>query len=75
MNMQLDLALVIATVGIGVAMIGVVITMMFWVMQESNTLRSDAKEDRKGLINIVKSIESEIRDFHFRLLEIERSKK
>ncbi len=73
--MENAIGLIIAIVGTGIAMIGVVITMMFWVMQESNTLRSDAKEDRKGLINIVKSIESEIRDFHFRLLEIERSKK
>ena len=73
--MENAIGLIIAIVGTGIAMIGVVITMMFWVMQESNTLRSDAKEDRKDLINIVRSIESEIRDFHFRLLEIERSKK
>lgn len=70
-----DIGLIIAIVGTGVAMIGVVIAMMFWVRQESNSLRNEAKEDRKDLINIVRAIENEMRDFHHRLLEIERIRK
>lgn len=70
-----DIGLIIAIVGTGIAMIGVVIAMMFWVRQESNSLRSEAKEDRKDILNLIRSIEMEMKDFHFRLLEIERSKK
>lgn len=81
----MDLALMIAIVGTGLAMVGVVISMMFWVRTESNSLRSDAKEDRKDMLNMVRAIEMEIKDFHtivndemkdfhYKLLEIERKR-
>ncbi len=68
------LGIIIALVSIGVAMVGVVIAMMFWVRQESNTLRADAKEDRKDLLNLARAIENVMKDFHYRLLEIERKR-
>mgnify|MGYP001564123725 CR=1 FL=1 len=70
-----DIGLIIAIVGTGVAMVGVVVAMMFWVRQESNELRKDAKEDRRDLVTIVRAIENEMKDFHFRLIEIEKSRK
>lgn len=80
--MNFDIGIIIAIVGVGIAMVGVVIAMMFWVRQEANSLRGDAKEDRKDLLQIsrnletaVNAIQAEMKDFHFRLLEIERSKK
>lgn len=69
-----DLGLIIAITGTGIAMIGVVIAMMFWVRTEANTLRADAKEDRKDLLQISRNIEIEMKDFHYRLLEIERNR-
>lgn len=78
----MDLGIIIAISAIGVAMIGSMLSMMFWTRSESNSLRNDAKEDRKyfmqisrNLENIIISIEKEMRDFHFRLLEIEKGKK
>ena len=78
----MDFGLIIAIMGSTVAIVGVVIAMMFWVRQESNILRLDAKEDRKDLLQISRNIEntimaiqSEMKDFHFRLIEIERKKK
>lgn len=80
--MNWDIGVIIAIVGVGIAMVGVVIAMMFWVRQEANTLRADAKEDRKDLLQIsrnleivLSSIQSEIKDFHYRLIEIEKAKK
>lgn len=73
--MENDLSLIIAIVGTGLAMVGVIIGMMFWVRSESNSLRNDAKEDRKDLLNLVRAIEMEIKDFHYRLLELEKAKK
>ena len=70
-----DIGLIIAITGTGVAIVGVVMAMMFWVRQESNSLRNEAKEDRKDLINLVRSIETEMKDFHYRLLEIEKARK
>lgn len=71
----MDLGIIIAIVGTGAALIGVVISMMFWVRQEANSLRAEAKEDRKDLMQISRNIETEMKDFHYRLLEIERARK
>lgn len=79
--MQFDLGIIIAVVGVGVAMVGVVIAMMFWVRSEANSLRLEAKQDRKDFLQIsrnlelaVNAIQTETKDFHFRLLEIQRNK-
>lgn len=76
-----DLSLIIAIVGTGLAMIAVVIAMMFWVRTEANSLRAEAKEDRKDLLQISRNLElavngmqNEMKDFHIRLLEIERGR-
>ena len=72
--MEQNLGLIIAIVGTGIALIGVVISMMFWVRQEANGLRADAKEDRKELLQISRNIELEMRDFHNRLCLIEEKR-
>ena len=80
--MGFDLGIIIAIVGVGIAMIGAVMAMMFWVRTEANELRADAKEDRKDLLQISRNLEltlsaiqAEMKDFHYRLLEIEKSRK
>ena len=73
-DVALDLGLIVALVGSSVAIVGVVIAMMFWSRQEANSLRNEAKEDRKDILNLIRSIEAEVRDFHYRLLEIEKKK-
>lgn len=82
MEFPADLGIIIAVVGVGIAMVGVVIAMMFWVRQEANSLRNEAKEDRKdfvilfrGIEETIREIKSENKDFHYRLLEIERTRK
>lgn len=78
----MDIGIIIAIVGTGIAIIAVVISMMFWVRQEANDLRSDTKEDRKELLQIsrnlemaVLAIQQEIKDFHGRLCSIEERNK
>jgi hypothetical protein len=68
------LALIIAIVGTGIAIIGVVLSMMFWVRGEANSLRTDAKEDRKDLLQVSRNIEMEMRDFHTQLIQIQKGK-
>jgi hypothetical protein len=70
-----NIGLIIAIVGTGMAIIGVVLAMMFWVRTEANSLRLDAKEDRKDFLNLIRAIEAEIRDFHSRLCAIEERRK
>ena len=71
----MDLGIIIA-ISVGtVSIIGVVISMMFWCRQEANSLRAEAKEDRKDLLQISRNIETEMKDFHYRLLEIELARK
>ena len=68
------LALIIAIVGTGIAIVGVVLSMMFWVRGEANSLRTDAKEDRKDLLQVSRNIEMEMRDFHTQLIQIQKGK-
>lgn len=70
----MDLGIIIAITGTGIAVVGAVLSMMFWSRSEANSLRAEAKEDRKDLLQISRNIEMEMRDFHYRLLEIERSR-
>ena len=72
--MSHDIGLIIAIVGSSISIIGVVIAMMFWVRNEGNELRKEQKEDRKDILQLIRSIEIEMKDFHYRLLEIERNK-
>jgi len=71
----MDLGIIIAVVGTGIAIIGVVIAMMFWVRTESNSLRQEAKEDRKDLVQLVYAIQLEMKDFHNLLCQIEKDRK
>ena len=67
--------IVIAIVGSAIAIVGVMISMMYWVRSEGNDLRKDQKEDRKDILELIRSIDKEMKDFHYRLLEIERNRK
>ena len=71
----MDIGVIIAISGSTVAIIGVMIAMMFWMRSEGNSLRTDQKEDRKDILELIRAIDIEIKDFHYRLLEIERSRK
>lgn len=66
--------IIIAIVGTGATLVGTVISMMFWVRQETTMLREEAKENRKDFIQISRNIEFEMRDFHNKLIEIERER-
>lgn len=70
-----NLGIIIAIVGSSITIVGVVLAMMFWVRSEANSLRNDAKEDRKDFLNLIRAMEVEVRDFHGRLCEIERKRK
>jgi Flp pilus assembly protein TadB len=72
--MSCDVGIIIAIVGSTMAIIGVVMSMMFWVRSEANLLRSEAKEDRKDLIQISRNMEIEMKDFHQRLIDVEKQR-
>lgn len=78
----MDLGIIIAIVGTGITIVGSIFTMMFWVRSESNEIRKNQQEDRKDLMQVVRSLENftkdnliaireEIKDFHGRLCAIE----
>jgi hypothetical protein len=76
--MMMD-GLIVAVVGVGIAIVGVVISMMFWVRNEANDIRKDQKEDRKDFLQISRNLElaviaikDEMKDFHNRLIEIDK---
>lgn len=69
--MPADLGLIIAIVGSAIAIIGVVTGMFFWLRGESNDDRryfsQIQADDRKEILQIIRSIEFEMKDFHARL--------
>lgn len=69
-----DLGVIIAIVGTGLAVVGSVIAMMFWMRSESNDLRNQAREDRKDILELIRAIEFEMKDFHYKLIDIEKNK-
>lgn len=75
----MDLGIIIAIVGSAVAIIGVTITMLLWVRGESRTdwrnLQDQIIADRRELIEVCRRMDIEMKDFHYRLLEIERTRK
>lgn len=74
-----DPSLIIAIVGSAFGIIAVVIAMFFWLRTEANSDRRHFQEiqasDRKDILELIRAIETEMKDFHYRLLEIEKSRK
>lgn len=78
----MDTGSIVALSGLAITMVGSIFAMMFWCRGEANLLRAEAKEDRRDLMqisrnleNAVEAIKNEMKDFHYRLLEIERNRK
>ena len=71
----MDLGLIVAITGSVLAIVAVMLGMMFWARGEGNALRAEQKEDRKDILSLIRAIDSEMKDFHYRLLEIERARK
>ncbi len=74
-NIGLIIAISAGTFGI----IAVMITMFLWVRGEASGDRKYFSqiqaEDRKDMLELIRAIDKEIRDFHHRLLEVERARK
>lgn len=69
-----ELSIIIAIFALATTIIGIIISMLIWVINESNELRKEAQADRKDLLQLTKNIENEMKDFHYRLLDIERGR-
>lgn len=77
-----NLGLIVAIVGTGITIVGVLFGVIFWTRSESNSLRSEANADRRDIVSLVISIKDEIhaiqlemRDFHTRMCAIEERRK
>ena len=74
----MDLGIIIAIVGSSIAIIGVITALFLWVRSEANTDRRhfdlENKQLRRDLVDVMRSIESEFKDFHARLCVIEENR-
>lgn len=74
-----DIGLIIAISAGTFGIIAVMITMFLWVRGEASGDRKYflqlQAEDRKDILGLIRSIENEMKDFHYQLLEIRRGKK
>lgn len=74
-----DLGLIIAISGTGASIVAVTVAMFLWLRSEANSDRRHfqevQREDRKDMLGMIRSIELEMKDFHYKLIEIERNRK
>lgn len=74
----MDVGIIIAIIGSTFAIVAVIIAMFFWVRSEANSDRRHFQEitheDRKDILTLIRSIEMEVKDFHYRLLKTEEKK-
>jgi len=52
-----------------------VVGLFAWNRSEANSDRREAASDRKDILNLIKAIETEMKDFHGRLCAIEERNK
>lgn len=51
------------------------LTLWLWNRSEANSDRREAASDRREIHEILRELKDEMKDFHYRLLEIERARK
>lgn len=51
------------------------LTLWFWQRSDLNHLASEAAADRRDILNLIRSIDQEMKDFHGRLCAIEEKRK
>lgn len=75
---SIDVATLIAVIASPFAILAVVIALFLWLRSEGNADRRHfleiQKEDRKDMLQMITAIKEDAKDFHYRLLEIERQK-
>lgn len=64
----MDLIQVLTLIGVAVANIGTTITLFLWATNH-------AAEDKRAILNLMKMIQDEMKDFHGRLCAIEERNK
>jgi len=73
------IVMLIAIGGSSIGIIAVMISLFLWLRTEANSdrraMEATQREDRKDLLQIARSMEFEMKDFHHRLIEIEKSRK
>lgn len=77
--MEQSLGLIIAIVGSAIAIVGVMVALFLWTRGEANSDRrhfdQENKTLRRELIDVIRSIDQEMKDFHGRLCAIEEKRK
>ncbi len=68
----MDWTQVLAIMG---ANIGVMLPMFFWLRSEANADRRESASDRRDILQLIRNIQDEIKDFHGRLCAIEERNK
>lgn len=61
--------------GLIIGNMAIIFPLFLWNRSEANADRRDAARDRKDILQLIHAIQDEIKDFHYRLLQIERDRK
>lgn len=73
--MTYDTGVIITLIATTMGSTGAILAMMFWCRTEANSLRDQATMDRREIIDLIRAIDGEVKDFHYRLIEVEKGRK
>ena len=75
----MDISILFAVIGSAFTSLAATIGLFLWVRAEANADRRHfltvQESDRKDILQLIRSMENEMKDFHYRLLEIEKNRK
>lgn len=71
----MDWTIVITGIGSVIAIIGCNITLFAWLKADIALNRSESAADRRDILQLIRGIQEEIKDFHGRLCAIEERNK
>lgn len=60
-----------ANIALMVVTIGTTITLFLWARHEAGEDRKISADDRRDILNLIRSVQEEMKDFHGRLCKIE----
>ena len=71
MDTNIDWTIILTGLGTILAIVGVNVTLFSWLRSDIKEIKTEAAADRRDILNLIRGIQEEIKDFHGRLCSIE----
>ena len=73
--MTIDWTIILTGVGTVISVVGVNVTLFSWLRTDIKNIKTEAAADRRDILQLIKNVQDEMKDFHGRLCAIEERNK